>query len=40
MNCQCQGIEELFSSQYVTRELERYRVKGAAKTTRLLTGAL
>lgn len=40
MNCQCQGIEELFSSQYVARELERYRAKGAVKTTRLLTGAI
>lgn len=37
---QCQGIEELFSREYVQRELERYRAKGPGKTTRMLTEAL
>lgn len=40
MNCQCQGIEDVFGQQYVTRELQRYRLKGAAKTTRMLTAAI
>lgn len=38
--CQCQGIEELFSQKYVTKELLRYRVKGPDKTTRILTEAI
>ncbi len=38
--CQCQGIEELFSQQYVSRELARYRAKGPDKTTRMLTEAI
>ncbi len=38
--CQCQGIEELFSQQYVTKELSRYRAKGPDKTTRMLTEAI
>lgn len=38
--CQCQGIEELFNEQYVTRELSRYRAKGPDKTTRMLIDAL
>jgi hypothetical protein len=38
--CQCQGIEELFSREYVARELSRYRAKGSDKTTRMLTGAI
>lgn len=38
--CQIQGIEELFSKQFVTRELSRYRSKGPDKTTRLLTKAI
>jgi hypothetical protein len=38
--CQCQGIEELFSQQYVTKELLRYRAKGPDKTTRMLTEAI
>jgi magnesium-protoporphyrin O-methyltransferase len=38
--CQCQGIEELFSQEYVTKELSRYRVKGPDKTTRMLTEAI
>lgn len=39
MNCcgQCQGIEELFSQEFVTRELAHYRAKGPEKTTRMLT---
>lgn len=38
--CQCQGIEELFNQQYVTKELTRYRAKGPDKTTRMLTEAI
>jgi magnesium-protoporphyrin O-methyltransferase len=38
--CQCQGIEELFSEKYVTKELARYRAKGPDKTTRMLTEAI
>jgi hypothetical protein len=38
--CQCQGIEELFSQQYVTREVARYRAKGPDKTTRMLVDAI
>ena len=41
MNCrQCQGIEEVFSEAYVTKELKRYRSHGADKTTRMLINAL
>jgi 2-polyprenyl-3-methyl-5-hydroxy-6-metoxy-1,4-benzoquinol methylase len=38
--CQCQGVEELFSQQYVTKELSRYRAKGPDKTTRMLVEAI
>lgn len=38
--CQCQGIEELFSQQFVNKELARYRKKGPDKTTRILTEAI
>jgi magnesium-protoporphyrin O-methyltransferase len=38
--CQCQGIEELFSREYVTNELSRYRAKGPDNTTRILTEAI
>jgi magnesium-protoporphyrin O-methyltransferase len=38
--CQCQGIEELFSQQYVTKELKRYRTKGPDKTTLMLIEAI
>lgn len=38
--CQCQGIEDLFSRQYVKKELARYRVKGPDRTTRMLIKAL
>jgi magnesium-protoporphyrin O-methyltransferase len=38
--CQCQGIEELFSEAYVTKELTRYRLRGPDKTTRMLIDAL
>jgi magnesium-protoporphyrin O-methyltransferase len=38
--CQCQGIEEIFSQQYVTSELARYLAKGPDKTTRMLTEAI
>jgi hypothetical protein len=33
-------IEELFSQQFVTKELARYRSKGPDKTTRMLTEAI
>jgi len=39
-SCQCQGIEELFSQQFVSKELTRYRKKGPDKTTRILTEAI
>jgi tRNA1(Val) A37 N6-methylase TrmN6 len=38
--CQCQGIEDVFSQQYVTKELSRYRAKGTIKTTRMLVQAI
>ena len=38
--CQCQGIEEVFSQGYVTKELSRYRLKGPIKTTRMLIEAI
>jgi predicted TPR repeat methyltransferase len=38
--CQCQGIEELFSSQLVSKELASYRVKGPNKTTHFLIEAI
>ncbi|MGB7873518.1 MAG: class I SAM-dependent methyltransferase [Anaerolineales bacterium] len=38
--CQCQGIEELFSEEYVAKELKRYRRRGPDKTTRMLIKAL
>ncbi|MGD8402966.1 MAG: methyltransferase [Anaerolineales bacterium] len=38
--CQCQGIEELFSEEYVAKELKRYRKRGPDKTTRMLINAL
>jgi ubiquinone/menaquinone biosynthesis C-methylase UbiE len=38
--CQCQGIEEFFSRQFVNKELTRYRARGADKTTHLLTEAI
>ena len=41
MTCtQCQGIEELFSEEYVAKELKRYRKRGPDKTTRMLIQAL
>lgn len=39
-SCQCQGIEGCFNPRLVTRELERYRRRGAAKTTRMLISAI
>ncbi len=38
--CQCQGIEELFSQEYVNKEILHYRAKGPDKTTRMLTAAI
>jgi hypothetical protein len=41
MSCtQCQGIEELFSEEYVAGELKRYHKRGPDKTTRMLIQAL
>ena len=41
MTCtQCQGIEELFSEEYVAGELKRYRKRGPDKITRILIEAL
>ncbi|HKB49345.1 MAG TPA: methyltransferase domain-containing protein, partial [Ktedonobacterales bacterium] len=39
-HCQCDGIERCFNIQRVTKELTRYRRRGAAKNTRLLVKAL
>lgn len=38
--CQCQGIEDLFNEQFVSKELTRYRIKGPDKTTRMMIDAL
>lgn len=38
--CQCQGIEEVFNQEYVTKELRHYREKGPIKTTRMLIEAM
>ena len=38
--CQVQGIEELVDPQVAAKELNRYRRKGAVKTTRLLLDVL
>jgi 2-polyprenyl-3-methyl-5-hydroxy-6-metoxy-1,4-benzoquinol methylase len=38
--CQIQGIEDLFSQEYVSKELARYRAKGPDKTTRMLIEAI
>ena len=38
--CQCQGIEDTFNNQHVSRELSRYRQRGPGKTTRILIEAL
>lgn len=41
MTCtQCQGIEDLFSEEYVARELKQYRKRGPDKTTKILIDAL
>jgi 2-polyprenyl-3-methyl-5-hydroxy-6-metoxy-1,4-benzoquinol methylase len=41
MSCtQCQGIEELFSEEYVAKELKQYHKRGPDKTTRMLIEAL
>lgn len=39
-SCQCQGIEQCFNPRLVTQELDRYRKKGASKSTRRLIAAL
>lgn len=38
--CQCQGIEELFSEEFVANELRRYHRRGPIKTTKILVEAL
>jgi predicted TPR repeat methyltransferase len=41
MSCmQCRGIEELFSQEFVAKELSHYRRKGPDKTTRMLIQAI
>ena len=37
---QCQGIEEVFSEEVVSKELEHYRRRGPRKTTRMLLEAI
>lgn len=39
-SCQCQGIEACFNPRLVTHELNRYRRKGAPRSTRHLIAAL
>jgi magnesium-protoporphyrin O-methyltransferase len=38
--CQCQGIEAVFDPKHAAKELENYRKKGPANTTRMLIDAL
>lgn len=40
MSCQCQGVKDLFSEKYVAKDLENYRKKGPADTTRMLVDAI
>jgi magnesium-protoporphyrin O-methyltransferase len=40
IHCQCDGIERCFDRRRVTRELERYHMRGPARSTRLLVEAL
>ena len=39
-NCQCEGIEACFNPRLAAQELDHYRKKGAAKSTRRLITAL
>lgn len=39
-SCQCEGIEESFSPDYVKKELARYQRKGPDRTTQILTEAI
>ncbi len=39
-SCQCEGIEACFNPRLAAQELEHYRKKGAARTTRRLIAAL
>lgn len=38
--CHCQGVDSVFSTRHVRRELKRYRRKGARETTKLLIAAI
>ncbi len=38
--CHCQGLDELFSEEYVAKEVAKYRKQGPDKTTRMLIDAL
>lgn len=40
MNCQCQGIEDVFSQEHAVKELKRYRSEGPARTTRMLVDSI
>jgi hypothetical protein len=40
MNCQCQGIEELFNQEQVEKDLRQYRRRGPDRTTRWLVDAI
>jgi magnesium-protoporphyrin O-methyltransferase len=40
VDCQCQGIEDLFNEKNAAKELELYRKRGPDKTTRMLIDAL
>jgi hypothetical protein len=39
-SCQCRGIEKLFNTKRVAKELRRYRKRGPRKTTRMLIDAV
>jgi magnesium-protoporphyrin O-methyltransferase len=39
-HCQCEGIEQCFNSRRVTNDLESYRTRGLARSSRLLIEAL
>ena len=39
-NCQCEGIEQLFSDKYTRKDLKAYRKNGASKSTLMLIAAI
>ena len=39
-NCQCEGIDQLFSDKYARNELKAYRKSGGSKSTKMLIEAI